>query len=152
MPGTRKTLASSKSLLRSRFTQDMTFKWANRSARGRGRMTIMRGQVFDTERNLYRQEEVQMAWRIEVYVHAQDRLQVKMNPIFEYLEISQTPSTTCHISHISCTINQALPTYHQLPKYRFQPFLTRCLLPSSPSPKMNFSQRPSLPAPMTITV
>lgn len=35
------------------------------------------------------------------------------------------------------------------PRYLFHPFLTRCLLPSSPSPKMNFSHRPSLPAPMT---
>ena len=58
----------------------------------------MRGQVFDTERNLYRQEEVQMAWRIEVYVHAQDRLQVKMNPIFEYLEI--TPHATFRIFRV----------------------------------------------------
>ena len=59
----------------------------------------------------------------------------------------QTPHAVCpcfgniHI-HI-VTIRQFFP------KYLFHPFLTRCLLPSSPSPIMNFSHRPSLPAPMT---
>lgn len=38
------------------------------------------------------------------------------------------------------------------PRYLFQPLLTNTLPPPSPSPRTNFSHRPSLPAPMTSNV
>lgn len=38
------------------------------------------------------------------------------------------------------------------PRYLFQPLRTNTLPPPSPSPKTNFSHRPSLPAPMTSNV
>lgn len=52
-------------------------------------------------------------------------------------------SVICHYSDFPCC------SVLQLPRYRFHPSRTQYRLPSSPSRSWNFSQRPSLPAPIT---
>lgn len=42
-----------------------------------------------------------------------------------------------------------IPSRLQPPRYRFHPSLIQYRLPSSPSRRINFSQRPSLPEPIT---
>lgn len=61
----------------------------------------------------------------------------------QHTTVANVPYTRPNISWIPVI------THLQLPRYRFQPSRMQYRLPSPPSRSTNFSQRPSLPAPIT---